>query len=116
MAGFTEAQASVMRRRRFCNVGGGVAYTSPFMCPLKKKSNGVKSEAGFRPPSFIRTIPAPSPLGPEAMIARVFSGNPESLNVPAIRRNALAMEMSLEGKKEFYVFTEFAMGGMFECL
>ncbi|GBN33752.1 hypothetical protein AVEN_69990-1 [Araneus ventricosus] len=43
MAGVTEAQASVMRRRRSCNVGGGVAYTCPFMCPHKKKSNGVKS-------------------------------------------------------------------------
>ncbi|GBL97975.1 hypothetical protein AVEN_126874-1 [Araneus ventricosus] len=42
MAGVTEAQASVMRRRRSCNVGGG-AYTCPFMCPHKKKPNGVKS-------------------------------------------------------------------------
>ncbi|GBM16810.1 hypothetical protein AVEN_261126-1 [Araneus ventricosus] len=42
MAGVTEAQASVMRCRRSCNVGGGVAYTCPFMCPHKKKSNGVK--------------------------------------------------------------------------
>ncbi|GBM30620.1 hypothetical protein AVEN_18314-1 [Araneus ventricosus] len=43
MAGVKEAQASVMLRRRSCNVGGGVAYTCPFMCPHKKKSNGVKS-------------------------------------------------------------------------
>ncbi|GBM24679.1 hypothetical protein AVEN_46180-1 [Araneus ventricosus] len=43
MAGVTEAQALVMRRRRSCNVGEGVAYTCPFMCPHKKKSNGVKS-------------------------------------------------------------------------
>ncbi|GBO37196.1 hypothetical protein AVEN_209440-1, partial [Araneus ventricosus] len=43
MAGVTEAQASVMRRRRSCNIGRGVAYTCPFMCPHKKKSNGVKS-------------------------------------------------------------------------
>ncbi|GBL58302.1 hypothetical protein AVEN_163257-1 [Araneus ventricosus] len=35
MAGVTEAQASVMRRRRSCNVGGEVAYTCPFMCPHK---------------------------------------------------------------------------------
>ncbi|GBM85498.1 hypothetical protein AVEN_167647-1 [Araneus ventricosus] len=42
MAGVTEAQASVMRRLRSCNVGGGVAYTCPFMCP-HKKSNGVES-------------------------------------------------------------------------
>ncbi|GBO46462.1 hypothetical protein AVEN_88232-1, partial [Araneus ventricosus] len=43
MAGVTEAQASVMRRRRSWNVAGGVAYTCPFMCSHKKKSNGVKS-------------------------------------------------------------------------
>ncbi|GBL80855.1 hypothetical protein AVEN_26278-1 [Araneus ventricosus] len=43
MAGATEAQASVTRRRRSCNLGGGVTYTCPFMCPHKKKSNGVKS-------------------------------------------------------------------------
>ncbi|GBN90333.1 hypothetical protein AVEN_160461-1 [Araneus ventricosus] len=43
MAGVTEAQASVMHRRRSCNVGGGVSYICPFMCP-HKKSNGVKSE------------------------------------------------------------------------
>ncbi|GBO06155.1 hypothetical protein AVEN_113790-1 [Araneus ventricosus] len=36
MAGVTEAQASVMRRRRSCNVGGWVAYAYPFMCPHKK--------------------------------------------------------------------------------
>ncbi|GBL96073.1 hypothetical protein AVEN_104314-1 [Araneus ventricosus] len=45
MAGVTEAQASVMRRRRSCNVGGGVAYTCPFMCPHNRKSNGVKSDS-----------------------------------------------------------------------
>ncbi|GBO19726.1 hypothetical protein AVEN_274332-1 [Araneus ventricosus] len=44
MAGVAEAQASVIHRRRSCNVGGGVAYTCPFMCLHKKKSNGVKSE------------------------------------------------------------------------
>ncbi|GBN71070.1 hypothetical protein AVEN_10097-1 [Araneus ventricosus] len=43
MACVSEAQASVMRRRRSCNVGGWVAYTCPFMCPHKKMSNGVKS-------------------------------------------------------------------------
>ncbi|GBN44671.1 hypothetical protein AVEN_26930-1 [Araneus ventricosus] len=43
MAGVTEAQASVMRRRKSYNVGGSVAYTCPFMCPHKKNSNGVKS-------------------------------------------------------------------------
>ncbi|GBN39072.1 hypothetical protein AVEN_206446-1 [Araneus ventricosus] len=43
MAGVTEAQASIMRRRRSYNVGGRVAYTCPFICPHKKKSNGVKS-------------------------------------------------------------------------
>ncbi|GBN05563.1 hypothetical protein AVEN_124602-1 [Araneus ventricosus] len=48
MAGVTEAQASVMRRRRSCNVGGGVTYTFPFMCPHKKKSNRAKSAR--RPP------------------------------------------------------------------
>ncbi|GBN90445.1 hypothetical protein AVEN_19182-1 [Araneus ventricosus] len=42
MACVTEAQASVMSRRRSCNVGEGVAYTCPFICPHKKKSNGVK--------------------------------------------------------------------------
>ncbi|GBM95535.1 hypothetical protein AVEN_244257-1 [Araneus ventricosus] len=36
MAGVTEAQTSVMRRRRSCNVGEGVAYTCPFMCRHKK--------------------------------------------------------------------------------
>ncbi|GBN78989.1 hypothetical protein AVEN_90511-1 [Araneus ventricosus] len=43
MAGVTEAQASVMRSRRSCNVGGGVAYTCPFMCPYMKKYNGVNA-------------------------------------------------------------------------
>ncbi|GBM50187.1 hypothetical protein AVEN_90317-1, partial [Araneus ventricosus] len=43
MAGATEAQASVMRPRRSCNVGGGVAYTCPFMCPHKKKSHRINS-------------------------------------------------------------------------
>ncbi|GBN03191.1 hypothetical protein AVEN_136518-1, partial [Araneus ventricosus] len=43
MAGVTEAQASVMRRRRSCIVSGGVVYTCPFMCPHKKKCGGVKS-------------------------------------------------------------------------
>ncbi|GBM62587.1 hypothetical protein AVEN_224381-1 [Araneus ventricosus] len=43
MADVAEAQALVMRRRRSCIVGGGVVYTCPFMCPHKKKSNGVKS-------------------------------------------------------------------------
>ncbi|GBM39219.1 hypothetical protein AVEN_223837-1 [Araneus ventricosus] len=43
MAGVPVAQASVMRRRRSCDVGGRVAYTFPFMRPHKKKSNGVKS-------------------------------------------------------------------------
>ncbi|GBM41727.1 hypothetical protein AVEN_173128-1 [Araneus ventricosus] len=36
MAGVSEAQASVMCRRRSCNVSGGVAYTCPSMCPHKK--------------------------------------------------------------------------------
>ncbi|GBN04492.1 hypothetical protein AVEN_85865-1 [Araneus ventricosus] len=31
MAGVTEAQASVMHRRRSCNIDGGVAYTCPLM-------------------------------------------------------------------------------------
>ncbi|GBN07653.1 hypothetical protein AVEN_107925-1 [Araneus ventricosus] len=52
MAGVTEAQASIKRRRRSCNVGGGVAYTCPFMCPHKKKSNGVKS--GLSKRGFLR--------------------------------------------------------------
>ncbi|GBN85271.1 hypothetical protein AVEN_234621-1 [Araneus ventricosus] len=43
MASVTEAHASVMRRRRSCNVCGGVTYICPSMCPHKKKSNGVKS-------------------------------------------------------------------------
>ncbi|GBO46547.1 hypothetical protein AVEN_221188-1, partial [Araneus ventricosus] len=36
MAGVTVTQASVMHGRRSYNVGGGVAYTCPFMCPHKK--------------------------------------------------------------------------------
>ncbi|GBM01946.1 hypothetical protein AVEN_269556-1 [Araneus ventricosus] len=43
MAGVTEAQASVMLRPRSCNVGGGIAYACPLMCPHKKKSIGTKS-------------------------------------------------------------------------
>ncbi|GBM43146.1 hypothetical protein AVEN_2273-1 [Araneus ventricosus] len=46
MAGVTKAQASVMRRRRSCNVGGGIANTCPLMCARKKKSNEVKSVLG----------------------------------------------------------------------
>ncbi|GBN03067.1 hypothetical protein AVEN_62891-1 [Araneus ventricosus] len=36
MAGVTEAQASVMRRRISCNASGGLAYTCPFICPHKQ--------------------------------------------------------------------------------
>ncbi|GBL93843.1 hypothetical protein AVEN_153610-1 [Araneus ventricosus] len=55
MADVTEAQTSVMRRRRSCNVGGGVPYTCPFMCPHKKKSNGVKSGLGRLSNQFARS-------------------------------------------------------------
>ncbi|GBM37731.1 hypothetical protein AVEN_179813-1 [Araneus ventricosus] len=40
---YGKCYGGAMRRRRSYNVGGGVAYTFPFMCPHKKKSNGVKS-------------------------------------------------------------------------
>ncbi|GBN36744.1 hypothetical protein AVEN_222292-1 [Araneus ventricosus] len=52
MAGVTEVQASVMRRRKSCNVDGEVAYTYPFMCPHKKKSS--RSSQG---PPYETTIP-----------------------------------------------------------
>ncbi|GBL92847.1 hypothetical protein AVEN_4548-1 [Araneus ventricosus] len=52
MAGVTEAQASVMRRRRSYNFGGRATYTCPFMCPYKKKSNGVKSSTAQRLKSY----------------------------------------------------------------
>ncbi|GBL77954.1 hypothetical protein AVEN_255640-1 [Araneus ventricosus] len=58
MAGVTEAQASVMRRRRSCNAGGRVAYTYPFMCPHKKKSNGVKS-VDVEPAAYPRIFQQP---------------------------------------------------------
>ncbi|GBO11821.1 hypothetical protein AVEN_77541-1 [Araneus ventricosus] len=53
LAGVTEEQASVMRRRRSCRAGGGVVYTCPFMCPHKKKFNGFKSVE----PIYETTIP-----------------------------------------------------------
>ncbi|GBO02620.1 hypothetical protein AVEN_71588-1 [Araneus ventricosus] len=43
MAGDTLAQASVIRFRSSCNVGGGVAYTRCLMYPHRKKSNGFRS-------------------------------------------------------------------------
>ncbi|GBL78048.1 hypothetical protein AVEN_143355-1 [Araneus ventricosus] len=43
MAGDTLAQASVIRFRSACNVGGGVAYTHCLMYPHRKKSNGFRS-------------------------------------------------------------------------
>ncbi|GBN42418.1 hypothetical protein AVEN_123103-1 [Araneus ventricosus] len=44
MAGDTLAQASVIRFRSSCNVGGGVAYTRCLMYPHRKKSNGLRSD------------------------------------------------------------------------
>ncbi|GBO17099.1 hypothetical protein AVEN_185268-1, partial [Araneus ventricosus] len=66
MTGTTEAQASVMRRRRFCNVGRGVAYTCPFMCPHKKKFNGVKSGS--------KGIPLRKPFKDELGIQTLLAG------------------------------------------
>ncbi|GBM86203.1 hypothetical protein AVEN_239236-1 [Araneus ventricosus] len=43
MAGDMLAQASVIRFRSSCNVGGGVAYTRCLMYPHRKKSNGFRS-------------------------------------------------------------------------
>ncbi|GBL78486.1 hypothetical protein AVEN_42970-1 [Araneus ventricosus] len=43
MAGDTLAQASLIRFRNSCNVGGGVAYTRCLMYPHSKKSNGFRS-------------------------------------------------------------------------
>ncbi|GBO19216.1 hypothetical protein AVEN_20831-1 [Araneus ventricosus] len=43
MAGYTLAQASVIRFRSSCNVGGGVTYTRCLMYPHRKKSNGFRS-------------------------------------------------------------------------
>ncbi|GBN09392.1 hypothetical protein AVEN_63444-1 [Araneus ventricosus] len=43
MAGDTLAQASVIRFRSSCNVGGGVAYTRYLMYPHRKKSNEFRS-------------------------------------------------------------------------
>nr|GBL93515.1 hypothetical protein AVEN_78145-1 [Araneus ventricosus] len=43
MAGDTLAQASVIRFRSSCNVGGVVAYTCCLMYPHRKKSNGFRS-------------------------------------------------------------------------
>ncbi|GBM45182.1 hypothetical protein AVEN_53563-1 [Araneus ventricosus] len=43
MAGDTLAQASVIRFRSSCNVGGGVAYTRCLMYPHRKKFNGFRS-------------------------------------------------------------------------
>ncbi|GBO45387.1 hypothetical protein AVEN_202796-1 [Araneus ventricosus] len=40
MAGDTLAQASVIRFRSSCNVGGGVAYTRSLMQPHRKSSMG----------------------------------------------------------------------------
>ncbi|GBL84666.1 hypothetical protein AVEN_191122-1 [Araneus ventricosus] len=52
MAGETLEQASVIRFRSSCNVGGGVAYTRCLMYPHRKKSNGFRSgkeKEGFTP-------------------------------------------------------------------
>ncbi|GBO39029.1 hypothetical protein AVEN_130151-1 [Araneus ventricosus] len=43
MAGDTLAQASVIRFRSSCNVGGGVANTLGLMYPHRKKSIGFRS-------------------------------------------------------------------------
>ncbi|GBN39232.1 hypothetical protein AVEN_259531-1 [Araneus ventricosus] len=43
MAGDTLAQASVIRFRSSCNVGGGVKYTRCLMYPHRKMSNGFRS-------------------------------------------------------------------------
>ncbi|GBN88373.1 hypothetical protein AVEN_259528-1 [Araneus ventricosus] len=43
MAGDTLAQASVIRFRSSCSVGGRVAYTRCLMHPQRKKSNGFRS-------------------------------------------------------------------------
>ncbi|GBN56179.1 hypothetical protein AVEN_82275-1 [Araneus ventricosus] len=45
MADDTLAQASVIRFRSSCNVGGGIAYTPSLMYPHRKKSNGFRSES-----------------------------------------------------------------------
>ncbi|GBN11491.1 hypothetical protein AVEN_173477-1 [Araneus ventricosus] len=44
MARDTLAQASVIRFRSSCNVGGGVAYTHCLIYPHRKKSNGFRSD------------------------------------------------------------------------
>ncbi|GBM29487.1 hypothetical protein AVEN_255864-1 [Araneus ventricosus] len=46
MAGDTLAQASVIRFRSSCNVGGGDAYTRCLMYPQRKKSNGFSPQLG----------------------------------------------------------------------
>ncbi|GBN14730.1 hypothetical protein AVEN_219937-1 [Araneus ventricosus] len=43
IAGDTLAQASVIRFRSSCNVGGGVAHTRCLMYPHRKRSNGFRS-------------------------------------------------------------------------
>ncbi|GBL88387.1 hypothetical protein AVEN_103039-1 [Araneus ventricosus] len=43
MAGDMPAQASVIRFRSSCNVGGGVAYTRCLIYPHRKKSSGFRS-------------------------------------------------------------------------
>ncbi|GBM43033.1 hypothetical protein AVEN_215167-1 [Araneus ventricosus] len=56
MACDTLAQASVIRFRSSCNVGGGVAYTRCLMYPHRKKSNGFRSgERGGK--FYATTIP-----------------------------------------------------------
>ncbi|GBO10280.1 hypothetical protein AVEN_65787-1 [Araneus ventricosus] len=51
MAGVTEAQESVTRRRRSCNVGGWVAYTCPLCVPTE--SSMGSSQVGARGHSAI---------------------------------------------------------------
>ncbi|GBN16776.1 hypothetical protein AVEN_5051-1 [Araneus ventricosus] len=77
MAGVTEVQASVMRRRRFCIVGGGVAYTCPFMFPHKKKSNGSRQGTdrllGYGEDAAVRRHMTPSSLMALFTLARQSS-------------------------------------------
>ncbi|GBM13746.1 hypothetical protein AVEN_90011-1 [Araneus ventricosus] len=44
MADDTLSQASLIRLRSSCNIGGGVAYTRCLMYPNRKKSNGFRPD------------------------------------------------------------------------
>ncbi|GBN13971.1 hypothetical protein AVEN_62030-1 [Araneus ventricosus] len=43
MTGGTLVQASIMRFRSTCNIGGGIEYTRCLMYPHRNKSNGFRS-------------------------------------------------------------------------